>query len=409
MNADQIIVGTLFQNPELHRKFNLKPEWILPSYREVVKWMLEETDRKPNLPFNISLYSGDKKVIAECISQNEPDAIEMVCDFVRDRYLREQYTRIIGEAAQRGNDPEADIQYLIDRLTALSEDGVETDNNHVSHYTQEVLDFIAERMENRDSGIVGVPSGVGRLDSHTKGWNPGDLVVLAGRPGMGKTTCALDFAMGCANHGMGVDVYSLEMDEKQLLTKMAVQKLGMNLNDVFKGMISDEEFIRVAEAMDEIKRMPIWIHTKKMRWTEIKASARRINAIYDTKMIVIDYLQLVVGDRSKKVREQQVSEISREVKLLAKELDVVVIELCQLSRAVESRGDKKPILSDLRESGSIEQDADMVIFPFRPSYYDMPDTHDGVEYIISKYRMGDCKTVYPDGWSPSFHEESFRL
>lgn len=411
MRLEEVIVGTLMSHPELRPKVQIKTEWCEGDYKPYVEWVLSELDRRPNIRPNLALCPHDKNGIIECLQFEDPESLEMVGDVMRERWMNKTYLSTLTNAlTDRSGDVHADIEKVLKRLNALMDDTIETDKCHMSDVSIQALDFVAARMDKYNGGedIVGIPSGNRQLDAHTGGFNPGDLIIVAGRAGMGKTTFALDMAMGAANDGCTVDIYSLEMSVEQIVTKMGVQRSKLDLDRTFKGMIGNDEFETFAEAVGMMNKQPIFLHTKKMRWSEIKASARRINAAYDTKMIVIDYLQLIQGDTRKQNREQQVAEISREVKLLAKELDCVIVNLSQLSRAVEHRSDKRPLLADLRESGAIEQDADMVIFPFRPSYYDQDQPeHEGVELKIAKYRMGETKTIYPEGYQPSYHSQNF--
>lgn len=400
MRLEEVIVGTLMLHPELRPNLQIKREWLQGDYKPYVEFILDQLEKKPNIKPNVALLDGLSPLgITECLQFQDPEALEMVGDMMRERWMEKTFTETITSAlTDRSGDVHQDVENVLRKLNAMMDNALEAEKVHIAEVSGQALDFVAERMDKYRSGedLVGIPSGHSRLDAHTGGFSEGDLVVVAGRAGMGKTTFALDMAMGAANDGCTVDIYSLEMSVEQIVTKMGTQKAGMDLKSAWQGTLKDDEFNRLAESVGVMNKQPIFLHTKKMRWAEIKASARRINAAYDTKMIVIDYLQLIQGDKRKQNREQQVAEISREVKLLAKELDCVIVSLSQLSRAVETRADKRPLLSDLRESGAIEQDADMVIFPFRPSYYDQDNPeHYGVELKIAKYRMGETITINP--------------
>lgn len=409
----EVLIGTLYLSPESLFRLDLKSEWVEGKDREVVDWMIEQIKSKPGAKVQLAICPHAER-IRNCIKSADSANVEAVVTQLKDSFLNSELERVLRETIVQKDlsDPQVEILKLAERLTNLVDKAEDAKPAHISADIEDTLEMIAQRMERVKSGqsMVGVPTGNARLDAATGGFELGDLVVLAGRPGMGKTTEALNFAMSAAREGFTVDVYSLEMSRQKLLTKMATQMQNLKLFEVTRGRLSDEDFQKVVGAMDVLRDYPVFAHDNKFRWVDIKSSARRINALYDTKMIVVDYLQLIDGEsRSQRNREQEISKISREMKQLAQELDCVVVNLSQLNRKVEERSDKKPRISDLRESGSIEQDADIIMFPFRPSYYwdatsDMY-THDGTEFMIEKFRMGDTTTVYPEGYAPSMHSQ----
>ena len=227
-----------------------------------------------------------------------------------------------------------------------------------------------------DEGIVGVPSGLTDLDDRLGGMHKSDLIIIAGRPSMGKTALATNIAFNAAkkiqNDGRKSTIafFSLEMSSEQLSTRILAEQSRIKSNDIRRGRISEEQFDKFIETSKNISELPLYIdETPAITIAALSNRARRIKRLYGLDMVVVDYIQLMRAANFRDGRVQEISEITQGLKALAKELSVPVLALSQLSRAVESRDDKKPLLSDLRESGSIEQDADVVMFVFRESYY----------------------------------------
>lgn len=261
-----------------------------------------------------------------------------------------------------------------------------------------------EELKDREDGLTGVPTGFADIDRLTSGWQPSDLIILAARPGMGKTSFVLSLARNAAaDFQKGVAVFSLEMSALQLAQRIISMEAEVSSQKLRNGQLEDYEWQQLQSAIERISEAPIFIDdTPGINIFEIRAKCRRLKMQHDIQMVIIDYLQLMSGggDNQKGNREQEVSAISRALKMLAKELNVPVIALSQLSRAVEVRGgSKRPQLSDLRESGSIEQDADMVSFIYRPEYYQIMEDEEGqslkgiAELIIAKNRHGALDTI----------------
>ena len=270
-------------------------------------------------------------------------------------------------------------------------------------------------MWQRGGRVVGASTGFTRLDTLTGGLNPGDLIIVAARPGMGKTSLVLNMAINAAlpklieqddggeestrqEPGSAVAVFSLEMPREQLAARLLCSEARIDVAKLRQGFLQKDDWTRLTRAAGELAKLPIWIDdTSDLSVLDLRAKVRRIQAMSQTSgvtlgLVVIDYLQLMTGNAKVSSREQQISEISRNLKKLAKDLSVPVIALSQLNRAVETRGtkDKRPQLSDLRESGAIEQDADMIIFIYRPDYYndEDPSIQGLAELIVAKQRNG---------------------
>lgn len=250
-----------------------------------------------------------------------------------------------------------------------------------------------ERMFDSGGALSGVPSGFAGIDNATRGWQRSDLVVIAARPGMGKTAFAVELATFAATCGVPSLVFSMEMAKRQLGARMLASKARVDLYQFQRGLVTDAQWRNTIEAHDTIGEIPMWIDdTPRLSTVAMTAKARAMKARHGIGLIVVDYLQLQKASGLEKGanREREVSEISQSLKALAKELDVPVIALSQLNRRVEERADKRPMLSDIRESGAVEQDADVVMFLYRDEYYHPKDTQTPgiVEVIIAKQRNG---------------------
>jgi replicative DNA helicase len=270
----------------------------------------------------------------------------------------------------------------------------------VSELAPSALEMI-QRLYEQDGEVTGVESGFEDLDRLTTGFHKSDLVVLAARPAMGKTAMALNTIWHAAgDKGLPVAIFSLEMSKEQLVQRLISQTTRIRTQDLRSGNVKAEDWPKLVRGVAEVAKAPIWIDdTAGVTLMEMRAKVRRLVSRLNTQgglplsLVVVDYLQLMVGS-SRENRQQEISEISRGLKVLARDLDVPVLAIAQLSRAVEARHDKRPLLSDLRDSGAIEQDADMVMFLYRDEYYN-PDSDDkGIaEVIVGKHRNGPTGKV----------------
>jgi replicative DNA helicase len=266
--------------------------------------------------------------------------------------------------------------------------------NEVVLRTFEEITAAAERKEH----ITGLPTGFRHLDWYTAGFHPGDLVICAGRPGMGKTAFAMNIAINaCRARQAPVAVFSLEMPKEQLARRLLCSEAGVDGNKLRTGRLSRDDWAPLTKAAGDLSDLPVWMDdTPGLTLMELRAKARRLKADKGLELIVVDYLQLMRSGMKSESREQEISEISRSLKGLAKELALPVLALSQLNRGVETRGnkDKRPQLSDLRESGAIEQDADTILFIYRDEVYNPESTEKGIaEIIIGKQRAGPTGTV----------------
>nr|WP_188836540.1 replicative DNA helicase [Flexivirga endophytica] len=263
-------------------------------------------------------------------------------------------------------------------------------------------EIIAETADEIDAAsstngqMTGVPTGFTDLDALTNGLHPGQMIVIAARPAVGKSTIGLDIARACSiKAGMASAVFSLEMSKTEISMRLLSAEGGIQLQHMRKGTMRDEDWTRLATTMGKVADAPLFIDdSPNMSLMEIRSKCRRLKERNDLKLVVIDYLQLMTSGKRVESRQQEVSEFSRALKLLAKEINVPVIAISQLNRGPEQRTDKRPQMSDLRESGSIEQDADMVILLHREDSYDRESERAGeADLIVAKHRNGPTDTI----------------
>jgi replicative DNA helicase len=259
---------------------------------------------------------------------------------------------------------------------------------------EEILDDELKKMEKlsrEHTSLTGTASGFRDLDEITGGFQPGNLIIIAARPSMGKSALVTNMAENASiDHGKPVALFSLEMSESELAQRFVASQARIKGDELRKGRVADAKWPKILEASARLAAAPLYVDdSSDVGILEIRAKARRLHQQSPLGLIIVDYLQLLRPDGRVESRVEQVGQMSRGLKILARELDVPVIALSQLSRAVESRTDKRPILSDLRESGQIEQDADLVAFIYREEYYDKETERAGIaDIIIAKHRNG---------------------
>ncbi len=253
-----------------------------------------------------------------------------------------------------------------------------------------------EAISNRDGEMVGVPTGFTDLDSLTNGLHPGQLVMIAARPSLGKSTVALDLCRTASiKHGLTSVIFSLEMSRNEIVMRLLSAEAQVPLQHMRSGTMSESDWSKLAGKMGAVSDAPLFIDdSPNMNLMEIRAKCRRLKQRHDLRLVVVDYLQLMSSGKRVESRQQEVSEFSRSLKLLAKELDVPVIAISQLNRGPEQRQDKRPMLADLRESGSLEQDADMVLLLHREDFYERESPRAGeADFIVAKHRNGPTATI----------------
>jgi replicative DNA helicase len=313
------------------------------------------------------------------------------------RQLIEKSNTITQRCFEDRGDVDAVIDFAESSIFEISEKKTSQTVFPLSKIIESNIDALEERQGNR-ALITGVASGFNRLDGKTSGWQKSDLVILAARPGMGKTAFALNVARHAAiEAGVPVAVFSLEMSKEQLSMRLLSSEARLDSSRLRSGFITQEDWFKITDAAGALSNAPILIDdSPSLSAMEIRAKARRLKMDKNIGMIIIDYLQLMQGRRGAERRELEISEISRSLKALAKELKVPVIALSQLNRMLEQRSDKRPQLSDLRESGALEQDADVVIFIYRDEVYNKDENNPEkgkAEIIIAKQRNGPVGTI----------------
>lgn len=316
---------------------------------------------------------------------------------VRDRAVLRRLVEAGTKIVQLGYSEEGEVDDVVD--AAQAEIYQVTEHRASEDYIQlsELLPATLDEIEAIQNGVAGegVKSGFKDLDKLTNGFHPGNMIVLAARPAVGKSTLGLDIARHAAIHnGDAAVIFSLEMSRSEITMRMLSAEARVGLNNIRSGSLSDDEWGRLAKRMGEISQAPLFIDdSPNLSLMEIRAKARRLKQRHNLKIIVIDYLQLMTSGKRVENRQQEVSEFSRNLKLLAKELELPIIAISQLNRSPEQRADKKPMLSDLRESGSIEQDADVVILLHRDDLYDNQNRSGEADLIVAKHRNGPTRTI----------------
>ncbi len=293
-----------------------------------------------------------------------------------------------GDVDELVNAAQAEVYAVTERRT--SEDYLPL--RDVINATMEEIDAASSRGE----GMVGVPTGFADLDRLTNGLHPGQMIIIAARPAIGKSTLALDVCRAAAiKHQQTTVIFSLEMSRTEITMRLLSAESGVLLQSMRKGVMRDDDWTRLASTMGKVSEAPLFIDdSPNMSLMEIRAKCRRLKQRHDLKLVVVDYLQLMSSGKRVESRQQEVSEFSRALKLLAKEIEVPVIALSQLNRGPEQRTDKKPQMSDLRESGSLEQDADMVVLLHREDAYEKESPRAGeADLIVAKHRNGPTDTV----------------
>jgi replicative DNA helicase len=318
---------------------------------------------------------------------------------VRERAILRRLVEVGTRIVQLGYAGDGDADELVDRAQAeiygVTERRVSEDFLPLSEIMPGALDEI-EAIGSRGGVMTGVPTGFADLDTLTNGLHPGQMVVIAARPAIGKSTLALDLARAAAiKHRLTTAMFSLEMSRNEITMRLLSAEARVPLQAMRTGQLGEDDWTRLARRMSEVVDAPLFIDdSPNMSMMEIRAKCRRLKQRHDLRMVIVDYLQLMTSPRRVENRQQEVSEMSRSLKLLAKEVDVPVVAISQLNRGPEQRNDKRPLLSDLRESGSIEQDSDVVILLHREDAYERESPRAGeADMIIAKHRNGPTTTV----------------
>ena len=326
--------------------------------------------------------------------------VERYINIVEEKSMLRSLVKTANEIISLGYDETQNVEDIMDSAEKKIFDVMQKKNQKGYSQIKDILIDTFSRLEklyNQKSHITGVPSGFTSLDYKTAGFQNSDFILIAARPAMGKSAFALNIATHAATRAnVPVAIFSLEMSKEQVANRILCSEALVDSNKVRTGNLEDEEWQKLADASGELSNAKIYVDdTPGISALEIRAKCRKLKLEKNIGLVVVDYLQLVQGSGRKGAnREQEIAEISRSFKILAKELNVPVIALSQLSRAVESRPDHRPMLSDLRESGSIEQDADIVMFLYRDDYYNEDSEKKNIaEVIIAKQRNGSLGNV----------------
>lgn len=410
-----ILGGVLLDNEAINRVLDiLVPEdFYRESHRKIMRAMIELNDHRE--PCDLITLTTILKRKGELEEVGGAPYLATLVDYVPTAANIAYYSKIVKEKAiarnlitaateivTEGYDGQVEIEELLDRaqksIFEISENRINTPYHPVNLILKDTIKYIEDLYEKKES-VTGVPTGFVDLDNKTAGFQPGDLIIIAGRPSMGKTAFALNIAQYAAIHANPrhpVVIFSLEMSKEQLVTRLLCSEARVDASRLRTGHLQDGDWDKIMRGADKLHDSKIYIDdTPAISIMEMRAKARRLKAEHGLGMVVVDYLQLMRGGASPESRQQEISEISRSLKALAKELSVPVIALSQLNRGLESRNDKRPIMSDLRESGAIEQDADVIMFVYRDEVYNKenPEVKGKAEIIIGKQRNGPIGTV----------------
>ncbi|CAH0344908.1 replicative DNA helicase [Bacillus sp. CECT 9360] len=414
VEAEQAVLGAIFLEPS---SLTLTSEILIPedfyrsSHQKIFNVMIKLNDSgkavdlitvTEDLAASKNLEEvGGISYLSE-LAGSVPTAanIEYYARIVEEKSLLRRLIRTATNIAQEGYSREDEVESLLGEAEKNIMEVAQRKNAGAFQNIKDVLVKTYDNIEvltNRKDDITGIPTGFAELDRMTAGFQRNDLIIVGARPSVGKTAFALNIAQNVATKTEeNVAIFSLEMGAEQLVMRMLCAEGNINAQNLRTGSLTDEDWRKLTMAMGSLSNAGIYIDdTPGVRIGEIRSKCRRLKQEQGLGMILIDYLQLIQGNgQSGENRQQEVSEISRSLKALARELQVPVIALSQLSRGVEQRQDKRPMMSDIRESGSIEQDADIVAFLYRDDYYDKETENQNIiEIIIAKQRNGPVGTV----------------
>lgn len=358
---------------------------------------------------NLDIVGGEYYLIQLTQKVSSSAHIEFHARIILQKFIQRSLIKISNEIIEDSYDESTDVFDLLDTAESKLYEITQGNIKRSSETAQNLVIQAKKKIEEiaNKQGLSGVPSGFEKLDKLTSGWQPSDLVIIAARPGMGKTALTLSMARNIAvSNNIPVAFFSLEMSSVQLITRLISSETGLSSEKLRTGQLAKHEWEQLNVKVKDLEKAPLFIDdTPSLSIFDLRAKARRLASQHGIKIIFVDYLQLMTAGGSQKGggnREQEISTISRNLKALAKELDIPVVALSQLSRAVETRGgSKRPLLSDLRESGAIEQDADIVSFIYRPEYYKIDQWDDDeqaptdgqAEFIVAKHRNGGLDEI----------------
>lgn len=411
LEAEQAVLGGVLLDPTVLPKVIeiLKPEsFYRPQHQQLFSIMMRMfstakvediiTVIDESVTMGIFETSAMAKTYLSGLMESVPSTanIESYCRIIKEKYHIRSLVNIANDIIETANEGTVDAQTMLDSAEQKIYDIRQNEVQGLSRIDSVIIDTYTHLQEISGPDAaehLGARSGFAQLDAITTGLNKSDLIILAARPAMGKSALALNIAVNCCKQSMKeVVIFSLEMGKEQLVTRMLASESLVNNTSLRSGKISPEDWTKLAAGTESLQRLPIYLDDGAgINVPQMKAKLRRMRNL---GLVVIDYLQLMSSPNKHTSRVTEVSEITRQLKLMAKELNVPIIALSQLSRSSEKRDDKRPMLSDLRESGSIEQDADIILFLYRDAYYDKENSDQmAAECIVAKNRHGATGTV----------------
>lgn len=385
VDVERVVLSSIIFYPEGYEDIAsvlVAEDFSYPAHREIFKAMdelyreqfpLDEEFIRSKLAGKSAEYDSD---ITEIIATNPIADIASYAKLIKNRSIKKDLNRLANDIRE-STSSDLEIEDIIDKLQAeLYKITLETKENEVRDVNDILLSTLEQIKKNKEMGntyLTGVDTGFTELNKMTTGFNDGELIIIAARPAMGKTAFALNVVQKSLDNGHGVVFFSLEMPAEQLVLRMLASKTSISLQNMRVGNMTDDEWSNFSAAYEEMRQKKFFVDDSgAVNIHQLRAKLRKLKSRHkEIKLAVIDYLQLMSGNS--KERHLEVSEISRGLKLLARELDMPIVALSQLNRGLESRNDKRPMLSDLRESGAIEQDADIILFVYRESVYKLKE------------------------------------
>jgi len=415
IEAEQSVLGAvLLDNSALHKVLEILEEgdFYKEAHTDIFKAIINLYER--NEPVDLVTLTnimkgkgtlekvGGASYLASLVEYVPTSAnVSYYARIVKEKALLRELIRVATEIVEEAHRSPGGVEEFLDKaertIFEISEKRSKRSYFSMKDLMKESFRFIEKKYETQEL-ITGVPSGFSELDNLTSGFQDSDLVIIAGRPSHGKTALALNIALNAAvstSKPVPVGIFSLEMSKEQIVLRMLSCTTQVGGDKLRKGIITDQEWRRLTDVGDLMSKAPVYIDdTPALSALALRAKARRLKVEHDIKLIIVDYLQLMQGPPDANTREQEISEISRSLKAMAKELSIPVVALSQLSRRTELHPTKRPQLSDLRESGALEQDADLILFVYRDELYDKESKDRGkAEIIIGKQRNGPLGTI----------------
>lgn len=412
IQSEQMVLGSIFMEPDLVKDLKITEHHVSPGKHFNILHTMKDLDAKGIVVDIMSVMErvGNGKIeklggigyLSELAGSVPTTAnFEHYQNIILENWQRREAVKIADDIKRKVFEGEATDAIQTGISDLLKVESLEDDKDN-GDYKEELLEMYDD-LEGGPKGVSGIPSGYSELDRMTAGWQPGDLIIVGARPSVGKTAFALNMASNAAAgkrnpNGDVAAIFSLEMGKKQLLKRMASSEGNINADAIRTGNLTDKDWEKLSMSIASLSDMDLKIFDQPaMTVNQIYAKVRKLKRQFEGRriLVMIDYLQLITGNKEHRGnRQAEISEISRMLKTMARDLDVVVIALSQLSRGVEQRQDKRPMMSDLRESGQIEQDADIIAFLYRDDYYDKESENKNIiEIILAKHRNGSVGTV----------------